>query len=168
MFKFDTVLYQFLETGTSDITFKGHDQELKWLAFKAYTPFQFSRTVPLILNIFLRHRTFLRYKLFHVNAVYLDLASEFRNKTHNVYHMPLLCRAESGDAFVKFVSLGYFLKISLYQSFEVVWFSSFLWLVTVAVGLLASFKNKFELKQSYNELFYFSQQSLLFLKLYNL
>ena len=27
--KFDTVLYQFLETGTSDITFMGLDQELK-------------------------------------------------------------------------------------------------------------------------------------------
>ena len=34
--KFDTVLYQFLETGTSDITFMGLDQELKWLAFSLY------------------------------------------------------------------------------------------------------------------------------------
>ena len=28
LYKFDTVFYQFLETGTSDITFMGHDQEL--------------------------------------------------------------------------------------------------------------------------------------------
>ena len=28
-YKLDTVLYQFLETGTSDITFMGRDQELK-------------------------------------------------------------------------------------------------------------------------------------------
>ena len=28
-YKFDTVLYEFLETGISDITFKGRDQELK-------------------------------------------------------------------------------------------------------------------------------------------
>ena len=28
-YKFDKVLYQFLETGTSDITFMGRDQELK-------------------------------------------------------------------------------------------------------------------------------------------
>ena len=31
-----TVLYQFLETGTSDITFMGRDQGLKWLAFSLY------------------------------------------------------------------------------------------------------------------------------------
>ncbi len=31
-YKFDTVLYQFLETGTSDITFMGRDQELNWYA----------------------------------------------------------------------------------------------------------------------------------------
>ena len=30
------VLYQFLETGTSDKTFMGQDQELKWLAFCLY------------------------------------------------------------------------------------------------------------------------------------
>ena len=35
-YKFDTVLYQFLETGTSDITFMGCDQELKWSAFSLY------------------------------------------------------------------------------------------------------------------------------------
>jgi len=28
-YNFNTVLYQFLEIGTSDITFMGHDQELK-------------------------------------------------------------------------------------------------------------------------------------------
>ena len=28
-YKFDTVLYQFLEKGTSDITFMGCDQDLK-------------------------------------------------------------------------------------------------------------------------------------------
>ena len=33
---FNTVLYQFLETGTSDKTFMGRDQELKWLAFSLY------------------------------------------------------------------------------------------------------------------------------------
>ena len=32
-YTFDIVLYQFLEKGTSDITFMGRDQELKWLAF---------------------------------------------------------------------------------------------------------------------------------------
>ena len=41
-----TVLYQFLETETSDITYMGRDQELKRLAF--YTLFHFSFTVPLI------------------------------------------------------------------------------------------------------------------------
>ena len=30
---FDTVLYKFLETGTSDNSFMGREQELKWLAF---------------------------------------------------------------------------------------------------------------------------------------
>ena len=29
LYKLDTILYQFLKTGTSDITFKGSDQELK-------------------------------------------------------------------------------------------------------------------------------------------
>ena len=50
-YKFYTVLYQFLETVTSDITFVGRDHELKWLAFSLY-PFHFSFTVPLtgILN----------------------------------------------------------------------------------------------------------------------
>ena len=48
-YNFNTVLYQFLEIGTSDITFMGHDQELKWLAFSLYTPFRFSFTVPLSL-----------------------------------------------------------------------------------------------------------------------
>ena len=36
LYKFDTVLYQFLETGTSDITFMGRDQELKLIAFSLY------------------------------------------------------------------------------------------------------------------------------------
>ena len=36
LYNFDTVLYQFLEIGTSDITFMGCDQELKWLAFSLY------------------------------------------------------------------------------------------------------------------------------------
>ena len=31
-----TVLYQFLKTGTSDITFMGRNQELKGLAFSSY------------------------------------------------------------------------------------------------------------------------------------
>ena len=35
-YKFDTVLYQFLEIGASDITFMGRDQELKWLAYSLY------------------------------------------------------------------------------------------------------------------------------------
>jgi len=35
-YTFDPVLYQFLKTGTSDITFMGRDQELKWLAFSLY------------------------------------------------------------------------------------------------------------------------------------
>jgi len=35
-YNFNTVLYQFLETGKSDKTFMGHDQELKWLAFSLY------------------------------------------------------------------------------------------------------------------------------------
>jgi len=48
IFVFDTVLYQFLETGTSDITFMGRNQELKWLAFSLYfLPF-FLYTVHLI------------------------------------------------------------------------------------------------------------------------
>ena len=47
MYNFNTVLYQFLETGTSDITFMGRDQELKRLAFSLYR-FHFSFTVPLI------------------------------------------------------------------------------------------------------------------------
>ena len=36
LYKFYTVLYQFLETGTSDMTYMGRDQELKWLAFRLY------------------------------------------------------------------------------------------------------------------------------------
>ena len=35
-FKFDTVLYQFLETGTSDRTLMGLDQLLKCLGFSLY------------------------------------------------------------------------------------------------------------------------------------
>ena len=35
-YNFNTVVYQFLETGTSDKTFMGRDQELKWLAFNLY------------------------------------------------------------------------------------------------------------------------------------
>ena len=35
-YNFNTVLYQFLKIGTSDITFMGHDRELKWLAFSLY------------------------------------------------------------------------------------------------------------------------------------
>ena len=35
-YNFNTVLYQFLETGTSDKTFMGRDQELKRLAFSLY------------------------------------------------------------------------------------------------------------------------------------
>ena len=35
-YKFDTVLYQFLETRTSDIIFLGRNQELMWLAFSLY------------------------------------------------------------------------------------------------------------------------------------
>ena len=33
LYKFDTVLYQFLGTGTSDRSFMGRDQELKFLSF---------------------------------------------------------------------------------------------------------------------------------------
>ena len=36
MYKFDKVVNQFLEIGTSDITFMGRDRELKWLAFSLY------------------------------------------------------------------------------------------------------------------------------------
>jgi len=43
LYKFDTVLYQFLEKGTSDITIMGRDQDY----FSAYTPFHYSFTVPL-------------------------------------------------------------------------------------------------------------------------
>ena len=48
---FDTVLYQFLEAETSDITFMGRDQILKLLAFAAYPPFHFSFTVPVSTNL---------------------------------------------------------------------------------------------------------------------
>ena len=47
LYKFYKVLYHFIEKGTSDWTFVGHDQELKWLAFTTPTPFHFSKTVPL-------------------------------------------------------------------------------------------------------------------------
>ena len=40
---FVTILYQFLKTGTSDITIMGRDQDY----FSAYTPFHYSFTVPL-------------------------------------------------------------------------------------------------------------------------
>ena len=40
-YNFNTVLYQLLETGTSDKTFMGHDQELKWLAFSLLYPLSF-------------------------------------------------------------------------------------------------------------------------------
>ena len=49
LYNFNRVLYQFLETGTSDKTFMGDDQELKWLAF-SLSPFHFSFTVPLIFQ----------------------------------------------------------------------------------------------------------------------
>ena len=45
MYNFNTVLYQFLETGTSDKTFMGDDQELKWLAFSLY-PLSFFLYIP--------------------------------------------------------------------------------------------------------------------------
>ena len=48
-YKFDIVLYQFLETGTSDITFMGRDQELKWLAFSLY-PLSFFLCSPFKVN----------------------------------------------------------------------------------------------------------------------
>ena len=40
-YKFDTVLYQFLETGTSDKTLMGLDQLLKYLGFSPRPPFIF-------------------------------------------------------------------------------------------------------------------------------
>ena len=46
-YKFDTVLYKFLETGTLDRTLMGLDQLLKCSGFSLYTPFHFSFTVPL-------------------------------------------------------------------------------------------------------------------------
>ena len=49
-YKLDTVLYQFLETGTSDITFMGRDQELKWLAFSLY-PLSFFLYSPLSMAL---------------------------------------------------------------------------------------------------------------------
>ena len=42
-YNFDTVLYRFFETGTSDRTLMGLNQLLRI----AYTPFHFSFTVPL-------------------------------------------------------------------------------------------------------------------------
>ena len=47
LYKINTVLYQFLETGTSDRTFMGLDQLLKCLGFILY-PFHFFFTVTLI------------------------------------------------------------------------------------------------------------------------
>ena len=47
-YKFDTVIYQFLQTGTSDGTLIGLDQLLKSLGFSLiYNPFHFSFTDPL-------------------------------------------------------------------------------------------------------------------------
>ena len=46
------VVSQFLEIGTSDITFKGRDRELKWLAFSPY-PLSFYLYSPFLRNCFL-------------------------------------------------------------------------------------------------------------------
>ena len=46
LYKFDTVLYQFFETGTSDRTLTGLDQLLRNLGFTPY-PFHFSFKAPL-------------------------------------------------------------------------------------------------------------------------
>ena len=43
---FRTVLFKFLETGTSDLTFMGRDQELNWIAFSLY-PLSFFPYSPL-------------------------------------------------------------------------------------------------------------------------
>ena len=52
---FDTVFfYQFLKTGTSDITIMGRDQELKRLVFSLH-PFHFSITVPVNFSLSLSH-----------------------------------------------------------------------------------------------------------------
>ena len=47
LYNSNTVLYQFLELGTSDITFMGRDQQLKWLSFSLY-PFSFFLYSPFI------------------------------------------------------------------------------------------------------------------------
>ena len=52
LYKFDKVVNQFLEIGTSDITFMGRDREreLKWLAFSLY-PLSFFLYSPFNLEI---------------------------------------------------------------------------------------------------------------------
>ena len=51
---FVTILYQFLKTGTSDITIMGRDQEVKRLAFSLY-PLHFPFIVPLNFSLSLYH-----------------------------------------------------------------------------------------------------------------
>ena len=63
-YKFDTVLYQFLEIGTSDRTFMVRDQQLKRLAFSLFPPFHFSFPVPLKDRVYLIFITRLPYSEF--------------------------------------------------------------------------------------------------------
>ena len=69
-FNFNTVLNQFLETGTSDKTFMGRDQELKILAFSLY-PLSFFLYCPFnILNTCAPDKYFL-FKWSTVCKVYI-------------------------------------------------------------------------------------------------
>ena len=61
-YNFNTVLYQFLETGTSDKTCMGRDQELKWLAFSLY-PISFFLYSPCKGCIFTNKKTNLTMKI---------------------------------------------------------------------------------------------------------
>ena len=84
MYNFSTVLYQFLETGTSDKTFMGRDQELKWLAFGLY-PLSFFLYSP--FNLYKSKNWTTREKLKRRWEIIWNkwLCLRVRNKAHTKY-----------------------------------------------------------------------------------
>ena len=105
LYNFNTVLYQFLETGTTDKTFMGHDQELRWLAFNQYplsfflnSPFKPSTDKECRTYLYYTHSHFIEFNGFRVftrnvgdlvnRNVYLELQvniiEHYYKKNHNI------------------------------------------------------------------------------------
>ena len=92
-YKFDTVLFQFLETGTSDITFMGRDQELKWYAFSLY-PLSFFLYSP-----FKRNRASHIYIYTRVRLKFTNCSFNFLGKSPYLY--PLYGLGELPQGFAR-------------------------------------------------------------------